>query len=282
MEAPVSVIIPCYRCSNTIQRALDSIANQTLRPAEVILVDDRSDDNTIEVLKQLQNEYGQNWIKVIALNSNGGPSGARNTGWEIASQEYIAFLDADDAWHPEKIAIQYSWMANHSDIILSGHDCLVVTLDKQFNETLEGQNLEGKTISKNKILFFGLLPISTWMLKTSLTYRFNTNQRYCEDYLFLLSLILSGCSVTMLNFPMSYRFRPYFSEGGLGGELWKMEIDHLNSYYITWQAGKLSSIELVVVSIWSIIKYLRREVLNRLRKIDRFLKQSKISVNTKL
>jgi glycosyltransferase involved in cell wall biosynthesis len=106
MQAPVSAVIPCYNCSETIEKAVDSIAKQTLIPQEVILVNDDSSDHTIDILQNLQNNYGKEWIKIIDLKQNVGPGQARNLGWESADQDYLAFLDADDIWLPEKLEKQ--------------------------------------------------------------------------------------------------------------------------------------------------------------------------------
>ena len=80
--APVSVVIPCWRCSDTVGRAVASVAAQTLRPKEVILVDDGSGDETYSVLCDLADAYEPHWIKVLALEQNGGAGWARNAGWE--------------------------------------------------------------------------------------------------------------------------------------------------------------------------------------------------------
>jgi len=78
--APVSVVVPCFRCAATIGDAVASIVAQTLRPAEVLLVDDASGDDTVAALHRLVATHGSDWIKVIALPANRGPSHARNTG----------------------------------------------------------------------------------------------------------------------------------------------------------------------------------------------------------
>src|SRR5688572_15186507 len=101
--APVSVVVPCYRCAATIGDAIASIVDQTARPAEVLLVEDCSGDDTLEALHRIAAAYEPGWIKVIAMPANGGPSRARNTGWQQAEQPYIAFLDADDTWAPRKL-----------------------------------------------------------------------------------------------------------------------------------------------------------------------------------
>jgi teichuronic acid biosynthesis glycosyltransferase TuaG len=118
---PVSVVVPCYRCSGTIGRAVASVDAQTYRPQEVLLIDDASSDDTLNKLHELQQQYGVDWIKIIALPVNVGTSSARNVGWNSAAGGYIAFLDADDAWHPRKIEIQYGFMNTHPDYVLTGH-----------------------------------------------------------------------------------------------------------------------------------------------------------------
>ena len=63
--APVSVIIPCYNCKDTVERAVKSVFDQTLQPREVILVDDASSDGTLDYLMVLRDQYGSSWLKVI-------------------------------------------------------------------------------------------------------------------------------------------------------------------------------------------------------------------------
>ena len=77
---PVTVVVPCYRCANTIERAIASVAAQTLRPNELLLVEDASGDGTLEVLLALQRRY-EEWIRVIPLELNAGAAFDRNAGW---------------------------------------------------------------------------------------------------------------------------------------------------------------------------------------------------------
>lgn len=92
----VSVIIPTYNRAKTIERAVDSVLAQTWKLIEVIVVDDGSTDNTVDILQT----YGGK-IRVIR-RENGGPSAARNTGIKSATGEIISFLDSDDTWLPSK------------------------------------------------------------------------------------------------------------------------------------------------------------------------------------
>ena len=78
---PVSVVIPCYRCAATLDRALQSVLAQTQPPAEIIVVDDASDDATPRVIAALPPS-----IKKIRLPENRGAGSARNAGWQAATQ----------------------------------------------------------------------------------------------------------------------------------------------------------------------------------------------------
>ena len=122
-RAPVSVIIPCYRCADTIKRAVHSVCSQTLLPQEIIMIDDGSDDagTTLAAMVQLKSASGNTPIRIFSLEKNAGPAEARNVGWEASTQCYLAFLDADDAWHPGKLEAQCGWMQLHPNVALCGH-----------------------------------------------------------------------------------------------------------------------------------------------------------------
>ncbi|AQT69625.1 putative glycosyltransferase EpsJ [Anaerohalosphaera lusitana] len=99
---PVSVILPAYNAAEHIQTAVSSVLAQTAPPQEIIVIDDGSTDNTAEIVKS----FGE---KVRYIHQpNAGVSAARNTGIKAASAEWIAFLDADDEWLPEKLEKQFA------------------------------------------------------------------------------------------------------------------------------------------------------------------------------
>lgn len=98
----VSVIIPAYNRENTIERAVMSVLNQTYKDLELIVVDDCSKDNTVEVLKSIKDDR----LKIIELEKNSGACVARNVGIENAQGDYIAFQDSDDEWLLDKLEKQ--------------------------------------------------------------------------------------------------------------------------------------------------------------------------------
>lgn len=114
----VSIVIPAYNAAKYICQSLDSVLSQTYRDFEIIVVDDGSIDNTKEVLKPY---FGQ--IRYI-YKPNGGPASARNTGINNAKGEYIAFLDADDLWLPEKLELQIELLEKDHEIGLVHSDSI--------------------------------------------------------------------------------------------------------------------------------------------------------------
>mgnify|MGYP002635782385 CR=1 FL=1 len=99
-QTDISVVIPAYNAKGKIKPTLDSIFGQTVKPKEVIVVDDGSVDGTFEFLKKLPYKL------TIYQQSNAGPSAARNKGVSLASSDWIAFCDADDLWLPCKLEKQ--------------------------------------------------------------------------------------------------------------------------------------------------------------------------------
>ncbi|SUC45396.1 Chondroitin polymerase [Providencia stuartii] len=118
----VSVVIPCYNSENWIAKAIQSIDNQTFKNIEIIIVDDGSTDNSVNVIKNIKIS-----LPILIINQeNSGPSLARNNGVKYAKGDYIAFLDADDEWHPDKIQTQLDALDlnNKKNFCLS--DCILI------------------------------------------------------------------------------------------------------------------------------------------------------------
>lgn len=121
----VSVIIPSYRSGTVVGDAIRSVLNQTRRPDEIIVVDDGSPrgDRTAEVCADVDA------VRYIRRRDNGGASAARNTGIAAARGNYVAFLDADDLWDPEKLEQQLAALAKHPDAAFSVTASLVGSPD---------------------------------------------------------------------------------------------------------------------------------------------------------
>jgi glycosyltransferase involved in cell wall biosynthesis len=109
MDASISVIIPYYNGSRFIAATLETVFRQDLAPLEIIVIDDGSADEEAQVLERFRDR-----IKIVR-QSNTGVSGARNKGISIARGRWIAFLDQDDLWEPNKLSRQWAYIQQHPE-----------------------------------------------------------------------------------------------------------------------------------------------------------------------
>ncbi|MGY4830607.1 glycosyltransferase family 2 protein [Sphaerotilaceae bacterium SBD11-9] len=101
----VSVVVPCFNAAAYISRTLESVLAQTYSAFELIVVDDKSTDQTTEIVERYAWQDAR--VKLIRMPKNAGaPAAPRNAGVTAASGEWVAFLDADDLWHPRKLELQ--------------------------------------------------------------------------------------------------------------------------------------------------------------------------------
>ncbi len=104
----VSIITPVFNSENYLEETINSVLNQTYQNWELIIIDDCSTDNSVDIInKFLKNDSR---IKFISLNKNSGVASARNSGIEVAKGRFIAFLDSDDIWDENKLEYQLSLM----------------------------------------------------------------------------------------------------------------------------------------------------------------------------
>ncbi len=266
--APITVIIPCYRCMTTIKRAVDSVAGQTLLPAEMILVDDASDDGTFEQMNKLRHVHEEGWIRVLRLSANGGPSAARNAGWNAASQPYIAFLDADDTWHPQKIEIQYEWMSMHPEVALCGHR-YAVKRDVVPAPRVMSANVTSTSFTRRSLLLSNRFSTPTVMLKRSIGNRFEESKRHSEDYLLWLEICLGGMENRFLSAELTFLHKAAFGESGLSSNMGKMTQGELDTYWRVFRKGYINRAEYAFLHGWCLLKYMRRLALWYLRRLPR-------------
>ena len=109
----VSVIIPTYNRATWVKEAAASVLAQTIRDYELIVVDDGSTDATLEALISLEGR-----LTVLRRESRRGVSAARNLGAAAARGDWLAFLDSDDLWLPDKLARQVDYLRSHPDLVI--------------------------------------------------------------------------------------------------------------------------------------------------------------------
>jgi len=138
----VSVVIPLYNAQKHISETIESVLSQSYESWELIVVDDCSTDNSVDVVKRYVGLDSR--IKLIESEINfGGPARPRNIGIECAKGEYIAFLDADDVWLEDKLKIQIEYMQTYKLNFSS-------TAKLNINEVSENINFKANLLSKLK------------------------------------------------------------------------------------------------------------------------------------
>lgn len=145
MNGLLSIITPSYKSERFISQTIESVLAQTYKNWEMIIVDDVSPDNSNEIIEEYIKKDSR--IKLIKLEKNSGPAVARNRAIEEAQGRYIAFLDADDLWHPEKLEKQLAFM-NDNDLAFtySSYDLM----DEDGNDL-------GSFMTKEKIIYSEML-----------------------------------------------------------------------------------------------------------------------------
>lgn len=149
-EPLISIIIPTYNRADLLPRSIESVLNQTYKNFELIIVDDKSTDESLKVIKKYLNEDKR--IKLIKHSKNLGGSIARNTGIKESKGKYVAFQDSDDEWLPEKLELQVKKILKNKEIDVVS--CGVVYHDQagkiadQFIPSEMGKNLFEKMIVK--------------------------------------------------------------------------------------------------------------------------------------
>ena len=187
--AKVSIVIPTYNCLDYLPKAIGSVLQQTHQDIELIIIDDNSNDGTSTYLASIQDH------RIVKLSTLGvGAPQARNLGIEKATGEFIAFLDADDFWFPEKIERQLEFHQRYPDMAMSFTNYEHLTEDYEvivdcFSYWSQFQNRDEQFINIDNPLEFiienNVIGTSTVMVKAdvfSQTDSFNADIKYGEDW----------------------------------------------------------------------------------------------------
>lgn len=262
-RAYVSVVIPCFRCADTIGRAVESVISQTTPPAEIILVDDASDDATSGELRQIA--YRDERVRIVRHEKNSGVAIARNTGWDTARGRFVAFIDADASWHPRKLELQSRFMDQRPEVAVSGHLHLV-TPETAAQVVLEGEP-PFRWILFNELLWRNRFITSSVMVRRDLPHRFVVGQRHMEDHRLWLEIARGDLRIARIELPLAAHHKPDFGAGGLSGDLLAMEQAELENYRALKRAGAIGVPMLAILTAWSLGKFARRSAIVALRRI---------------
>lgn len=219
-----SVIIPMFNSKDTIKNVIESVINQTYKePIEIIVVNDGSKDGCEKIVeKMIINNQTNRTIKLIN-KPNGGVSSARNRGIKEASGDWIAFLDSDDMWHPQKLELVFEALKDDS-IKFIGHS---YTLENNFDKKFNLEKLSKVSFTKLLLKNFAVTP--SIIIKKEICEYFDETMTHTEDHELLLRLALK-LEVYYLNLPLTTLGRPQLSQGGLSANRWAMRKGELQMY----------------------------------------------------
>jgi glycosyltransferase involved in cell wall biosynthesis len=190
MSPLVSIVIPAYNSANYLPQALDSVLNQTFRDYEIIVVDDGSTDETEQVLAPYRG-----LIRYIR-KENGGPASARNAGIRQASGEYIAFLDADDIWLPDKLQSQIDFISKNPDLHVLFTDCAIFDQHGFVTSSIKENHNISARITFQDLLTKHFVPMSSIIVK-----------RACLDEIGLFDESLTGAEDYNLYLRLAQKFQ---------------------------------------------------------------------------
>lgn len=200
----ISIIVPVYNMEKYLEKCLDSLVNQTLKEIEIIVINDGSKDNSINILKQYAKKYKN--IKIYD-HDNQGISKTRNFGIEKAKGEYIAFIDSDDYVDTRMFEVMYE-RAKKDNLDIVVCDYYNYYENRNEIEKFKIVDFEDTTISKDKSLIFQINP-SPWnkiyrkdLFKIK-KYRFPIGIKY-EDLGYVPILLTEANKIGKVNIPLNY------------------------------------------------------------------------------
>lgn len=266
-ELPVTVVIPCYCCSATLARAIGSVLSQSHLPRQIVLVEDASPDGgaTRSAIERFQRILTTIEVVAVWLTRNRGPGHARNAAWAVATQPYVAFLDADDAWHPRKLEIQVGWMRRHPEADLSG----TLTRYVRPRDRLPGIDRipAARKLAPWEVLLSNPFSTSSVVLRRDVRDRFVPDKRYAEDYLLWTSIIAGGGRAYVIEAPLAYLFKRGFGTSGLSAHLWQMHAGIRDCYRRLHLDGRIGPVTHRLLDALAWLKLSRRVVLASLWRL---------------
>ena len=239
--APISVIIPCFNSSKTIEICLNSVLNQTLLPSEILLIDDCSSDKglTKKCIQALQSKYKKQVdIKTFFFSSNMGPGSSRNLGWENANHPYIAFLDSDDIWELDKIMCQWNYLKNNPQVDIIGSNI------KENQLCEEASNDNFKKLTPKDLLIKNPFCNSSVVIKKNTPYRFEEGSYFSEDFMLWAKII---CDKNLKAYYLPFKFSSAISAFNIS--------NNLSSNYIKMYIGELKVLRYISKKDYNKIVY---------------------------
>lgn len=265
----VSIVIPAYNAAETIINTLKSVFSQTYKDWEIILIDDGSTDDTATVLNSFFGTLSEKELHKIKLikQSNQGVSAARNTGLKVAGGDWIALLDSDDTWMPNKLERQMEILMENTNIDFLGANRKGEHYDSFLN--LKFSLLT--RISPINLLYKNFFATSTVVFKKEITQEigyFDENQGYCEDVNYFIKISnVKECFLLNESLVSTGDGAIHFQEKGLSSNLWGMQSGELTNMNYALKANIINYFDYFLIFNFSFLKYFRRVWLVKSKKV---------------
>jgi glycosyltransferase involved in cell wall biosynthesis len=230
MLVNVSIITPVYNVEGCIEKTIDSIINQSSKNFELLLIDDGSEDKSIEIAENLLVNSDVNYR--IIRQENSGVSAARNRGISEAKGKYVCFLDSDDYIHKDYIRLMYERAISFNyDLVFcdyiqvdSKDNVLVESTTKFLDHDISGEEGALKQLSCDITIGMGSALYKTSIIKENNIF-FDSNRKYAEDVVFTVKALLKMNRIMSLNKALMFYVRYETSVTN------SVSLRHLDCYY---------------------------------------------------
>lgn len=200
MQALVSIIMPIYNSELFLQKALQSILNQTYTNLQIICLNDGSTDGSIKILESFQDKR----IQIINQPINTGLIKNLNEGLQLAQGEFIARMDADDIATIDRIEKQVHFLQNNQNVfaVASTIQCINEKEEKIKNWDLDRNTITPSRIKKAMFSESCIAHPTVMFRKEIKSFSYPINQKHCEDYALWLDILSSGKMIGKINEPL--------------------------------------------------------------------------------
>ncbi|MFR0523089.1 glycosyltransferase family 2 protein [Limosilactobacillus reuteri subsp. suis] len=249
----VSIIMPCYNGETFIKETIESVLNQTYQLWELLIIDDGSQDNSVDIIKSYQADQR---IKLIQ-QPNGGSAMARNNGIRHSQGQYMALLDSDDIWLPNFLEEQIKFMKSKNAICVC---CSYGRIDEKSNDILKPVIAKKVITSKDMqaVDYVGTLTGVYDQSKHGKIYLRKELNSLLDDYAFFVDVInLEGVAYGNPEILAKYRVR----QGSMTSNKKKLIMKHYRFYRDVLKQHKIKSG--VSVCKWAINGFLKYNVIHR-------------------
>lgn len=261
----ISIIIPVYNAEDSIFATLESVRKQTYQDFEIIIINDGSKDSSEIIINKYIETNTTLEIKFVS-QVNQGVSKSRNVGMKMAKGNWIALLDSDDEWLPNKLERQIQILKENPIIDFLGSNRNGEYFEKFFNLKFEKLT----KISAKNLLYKMFFITPTVIFKKDILDDigcFDERRKYAEDaYYFIKIAQRKSCYLLNESLVITSGGKAYFGEKGLSSNLWSMQRGEILNIQYALKSSIINILEYCFLFSFLMLKYFRRVWLVKIKK----------------